>query len=145
MRRASRIQQIYGYAVCLVAIVAMLISVPNLFEAVLAHQNPIQAGAQRFADEPSLNSFEAYQATYQARMERPGVEQQGTARDTLTTAALRQRFEVLRADRIARVLFETDQRMAINGLVLVLGVLLFATHWRWLSHLPPDEERASAA
>lgn len=141
----SRIQQIYGYAVCLVAIIAMLISVPNLFQAALAHRNPIQAGAERYSGEPSLNSFEAYQATY-TRGDRGGVQQQGAAAgDTTSVAGLRRRYEVLRADRIARVSFETEQRMLINALVLVLGALLFATHWRWLSRSVPDEDRPAAA
>lgn len=135
----------YGYAVCLVAIIAILISVPNLFQAGLARLNPIQAGAQQRPDEPSLNSFEAYQATYATRGERFGVQQQGTVRDTLSTAALRQRYEVLRADRVARVTFSTEEKMAINALVLVLGALLFWTHWRWVNRLSTDEVARDSA
>lgn len=145
MQRTSRIKQIYGYAVCLVAIVAVLISLPNLFEAALARRDPIQAGAQRRPDEASLSSFEAYRATYAGRPA-PGVVQQGRAiqADTPSTAELRQRFEVLRADRISRVSFETGQRLAVHSLVLLIGVVLFATHWRWLNRLGGDagEERS---
>lgn len=146
MSRPSRIQQIYGYAVCLVAIVAVLISLPNLFEAALARRDPIQAGAQRRPDEASLSSFEAYRATYAGRPAPPGVVQQGSAiaADTPSTAELRQRFEVLRADRISRVRFETDQRLAVHALVLLIGVVLFATHWRWLNRIGGEvgEERS---
>ena len=146
MPRPSRIQQVYGYAVCLVAIIAVLISLPNLFEAALARRDPIEAGAQRRPDEASLSSFDAYRATYSGRYATPGVVQQGSATrtDTLSATELRQRYEVLRADRIARVYFETGQRLAVNALVLILGALLFATHWRWLNRLGAATGEGSA-
>lgn len=147
MKRLSRIQQIYGYAVCLVAIIAMLISVPALFEAALARMDPIQAGEQRRPQEASLNSFEAFQATSSRDRAAPGVKQEGApaGRDTMTTADLRRRYEVLRADRIARVTFETNQRLAVNALVLLMGLALFTTHWRWLRAAGSTDEPAPAA
>jgi hypothetical protein len=130
--RPSWIAPLYGYAVCLIAVITFLIGVTNFVEAAFHRGNPLQA-RDRFGDRGSLTSFEVFRATYSS--ERPTRTQSGTGgvgADTLSTAELRGRYEALRADHIARVSFEATQGLVKHGLLIVLSIALFASHWRWL-------------
>jgi hypothetical protein len=145
MSTPSRVQQFYGYAVCLVAIVTLLIALSNLVEAAFDRADPLQAGAGRYGHpEVSLTSFEAFRATQPqqptqppdrlaAGATAPGPDQPSTVRaDTLTTAELRARYEALRADRIARVSFDATRTLVGAALLVVVALGLFVGHWRWL-------------
>lgn len=69
MEKASRVPQVYGYTVCVIAVVTFLICATVIVNNVFDLANPIQAG---YGLESSLSSFEAYQATYQ-RDQRAGL------------------------------------------------------------------------
>jgi len=142
--RPSRVQQFYGYAVCLIAIVTLLIALSNLVEAAFDRADPLQAGAGRYGSpEVSLTSFEAYRATQPqaptqppdraAAPATPDADPSQAARaDTLSTAELRTRYEALRADRIARVSFDATRKLVGAALLAVVALALFVGHWRWL-------------
>jgi hypothetical protein len=133
--RPVRVPQIYGYAICLVAVITGLISVSNFVEAAFARMDPLRSQDSRFGFvEGSLTSFEAYRATTGGRGQAAGPvgPSRAAPADTLSTEELRRRYEALRADRIARVSYDATQRLVKHGLLLVLALLLFATHWRWL-------------
>ena len=141
MERPSWIPSLYGYAVCLIAVVTLLIGTANFVEAIFVRANPLQA--RDYAYGPggaSLISFEAYRATYPSelmtRPTRTGPPREAAPGDTLTTAELRARYEALRADRIGRASFEGTQRLVKHGLLILLAVVLFLTHWRWLRSRP---------
>ena len=133
---SSRIAQIYGYAVCLIAIVTVLIAGSRVVDAAFDRASPLHSQDYRYGPfDQSLTSFESFRATYPmdrtTRPMPPGVAP-ADAGDTLTTAELRERYETLRADRIERVRFGATQQLVKNGLLLLLAIGLFATHWRWV-------------
>lgn len=141
MEHPNRIQQVYGYAVCLVTIITFLIGATNFVNAAFARVNPLRASESRYGmDNGSLSSFEAYQATTdrgrvsQAGMPAPpkGDTAAAARRDTLTTAELRRRYEALRTDRIERMTFDANLRLVEFGVLILLSAALFAWHWRWL-------------
>ena len=134
--RPSLVQQIYGYAVCLVAIVTLLVSASTFVEALFDRAEPLQA-AGRFGYEGSLTTFESWRATQQQRegapMRVPRVDgAQPAPGDTLTTVEQRARYEALRADHVARVSFESMRRLVRSGLLMLIAAALFVAHWRWL-------------
>ena len=138
MTPASRIAQIYGYAVCLIAIVTLLIVGSTFVDAAFDRANPLRSQSYRYGPyEGSLTSFEAYQATYQrdrmAMRVAPGPEAPVVERaDTLTTEELRARYELLRAEREESVRYGATQQLVKNGLLILLAIALFVTHWRWV-------------
>lgn len=133
MNKPSWIQQVYGYAVCLVSIVTFLIGSSNLVDAAFLRMNPIQASEQRYGPDENLTSFEGFRARrYEVRQTRMGPEPRPATADTMSTVELRRVFDALRADRIQRLSYEANQRLVKHGLLLVLSAILFATHWRWL-------------
>ena len=142
--RPSRVQQLYGYAVCLIAIVTLLIALSNLVEAAFDRASPLQASAGRYGyPEMSLTSFEAFRATQPQSAQQPPyrmppaveVAPDTTPRlraYTLSTSELRARYEALRADRIARVTFDATRQLVGAVLLTVVAIALFVGHWRWL-------------
>lgn len=139
MERPSRIQQVYGYAVCVVAIITTLIAASNIVEAAFARLDPLRAAESRYGADGALSSFEAYQATSGAQVVQAGapatVKGAAPARDTLTVPEQRKRYEALRADRVDRMIFDSTVRLVEHGLLLLLSLSLFAWHWRWLRRL----------
>lgn len=108
MVRSSRVSQAYGYAVCLIAVVTILIGVGNLTDAFIERANPLMADG-RYG---SLTSFEAYRTSED--MHRPAQPRvnagDAAAPDTLTTAKQRARYEALRADQLPSVPPSCDRR-----------------------------------
>jgi hypothetical protein len=129
VENSGRVAQLYGYTVCLVAVVSFLICASSIVGGLFDLANPLEAD-RRFFD-ASLTSFEAYKATYQRESVvrfRPDQPKP----DTFPEPVLRARYEALRLDQIARGHFQAVRSITTSGLMLVLSVVLFVVHWRWL-------------
>ena len=129
MERPNRVAQLYGYAVCLIAVIVFLISANSFVEQVFTLSNPPRAQSDRFGMEPAVSSFEAYRATLN-RFPVP-TPQSGPAQP-VSDSVLRTRYEALRADRIEQARFEAKRGLTTSGLLIILCIALFALHWRWL-------------
>jgi hypothetical protein len=142
VEKPNRVPQIYGYTVCVIAVVTFLICASVIVNNVFDLANPIQAG---MGFESSLSSFEAYQATYQKDQRAVVGGAAGEARpDTLSVATLRNRYEAMRADRISRVRFQSWKAITTSGLLLIISVVLFVVHWRWLRKVGRAAEAGGA-
>ncbi|MBL0171990.1 MAG: hypothetical protein IPP90_14960 [Gemmatimonadaceae bacterium] len=132
MDRSNRVAQLYGYTVCLVAVIVVLSSTATLLSAAIDRANPLQA---EYSFGASLSSLEAYRATYQREQSMGGRE---PARlDTLPESILRSRFEALVADRRAATMYRTSKAFVSGGVMLVVALALFGWHWRWLRRSSP--------
>jgi hypothetical protein len=135
VERPSWIAPLYGYAVCLIAVVTFLIGSVNFVEAVFQRMYPLQGRDGMGPFGGSLTSFEAYRVSYaESRGSAPMREREGVsvATDTLSTDELRTRYEALRADRIERSRFEATKQMVKHGMLILVSVVLFLFHWRWI-------------
>ena len=134
MERPGWIAPLYGYAVCLVCVVTILVNTASLVDAVVDRSNPLQGRDAMSPMGGSLTSFEAFRATYNDGGPRRVTGTDGSAAipDTLSTAELRSRYEALRTDRIAKVSFESMKNILKSSLLLLLSVGLFVFHWRWV-------------
>lgn len=131
MERSNRIAQIYGYAVCLIAVIVFLINVNSFIDQGFSLMNPLRARGTQFGGEPPISSFEAYRASV-AREGRPNGAAAGQSTSALPDSVLRARYEAYRADRIDQARFDAERGLTTSGLLLVLSIVLFILHWRWL-------------
>jgi hypothetical protein len=138
MERPSRVAQLYGYTVCLIALVTLLFTLPNLIETIFRLSDPLQADSQF---EPALSSFDAYKATYE-RTSFPRDGQPGTSARP-SDEDLRRQYEALRADRSAANTFQGRRSLISQLLLLGLAVGLFLGHWRWLRRNMSEAPAAS--
>jgi hypothetical protein len=133
VERPERVPQLYGYTACLVGLLMAITSVLAMTEATLALASPVYHTDSEWVtwDQPSVTSFEAFRATYDRAREmraEPGAPRP----EPIAEPELRRRYEALRADRVARTEVEARRTLITSGLSLLIGVGLFAFHWRWL-------------
>jgi hypothetical protein len=131
VERPERVPQLYGYTVCLIALIWALASVKSIIENGVSLSAPELRGSGDFVWEPSVSSFEAFRATYD-RVRQMNAGQNETKPDSIPEAELRRRYEGLRVDRIHRAQFEAKRGILVAALSLVLALALFMFHWRWL-------------
>lgn len=137
--RPNRMAHLYGYTVCLISLVIALITLSSILNAAFDRANPLQSESPFGA---SLTSFESYKATY--RREQAVFDRaEGAKPDTLSDASLRTRYDALVRDRIASTRYRTGKSITIGLIFLVLSVVLFLTHWRWVRRLNGSQRAAA--
>jgi hypothetical protein len=133
-RMNPRIPQAYGYAVCFIAVIVMLISIKSVVDAAFDLSDPIRAEAGRMGR--SLTNFELYKIE--------AKQQQGPPRgtvvapikaepDTLSTdAELRKAYDAEREAAIGNARFRSMRSLVGSLLLILVSFGLFMVHWRWL-------------
>ena len=138
MERPSKIQQLYAYAVCLVAVITILVTLPGMLDALLRRQAPFQ-GDQYFGPDNAVvaESFEAHKMANPGYryLQRPGSYGERTVYDTISEGQARERYELMRAERLATVRFQTTRELLTDVALLIVALALFVGHWRWLKSL----------
>jgi len=132
----SRIAQVYGYAVCFITIITMLIAIKQVVDAAIDLSDPIRAesGGYGRMGRPITN-FELYklEARRQPEMRTaPGPVAPSPAADTLSDAELRRLFDAEREQAIGSTRFRAIRSLVGNLLLIILAAVLFGIHWRWL-------------
>jgi hypothetical protein len=124
--------QIYGYAVCLVAVITFLISISTLVNAIIDLGNPIHAEDIQ-PGSPSLASFEIY------KMDMLKTTQQGEGTSSPSyipdDETLRAMYEAAKNDKIQAAIHHSKQSIIIGSLLIIICVALFITHWRWMQKI----------
>lgn len=133
----SRIAQAYGYAVCFITVIVILISIKSVVDAVIDLTDPIRADSGGYGRSGrSLSSFELYKLD--ARREPRPAAPTGVApvktqpADSLSDADLRRLYEAEREQAIGNVKFRATRTLIGSGLFIVVALILFVVHWRWL-------------
>ena len=133
----SRISQVYGYAVCFITVVVMLIAIKQVVDAAFDLSDPIRAdgGGYGRMGRPITN-FELYKM--EAR--RQGPTRNGpepamvkVAADSMASdAELKRMYDAEREATIDNARFRAIRSLVGNLLLIVLAGVLFGIHWRWL-------------
>ncbi|HYN07356.1 MAG TPA: hypothetical protein VES67_08205 [Vicinamibacterales bacterium] len=125
----SKVAQFYGYSVCLVAVITLLVSTGSLAGALLEWGDPLHAGDVGGYPLRSLASFE----TYKMDILNPpyGGPQSTPPRYTPDDDTLRRMYEAARADRIQGVNARVRRTVVTNSVLILFGIALFRIHWRW--------------
>jgi hypothetical protein len=133
----SRISQVYGYAVCLITVVVMLIAIKRVVDAAFDLSDPIRAegGGYGRMGRPITN-FELYKM--EARRQGPtriGPEPAAVkiSSDSVTSdAELKRLYDAEREETVANARFRAIRSLVGNLLLILLAGALFGIHWRWL-------------
>ena len=131
MEKPNRVIQVYGYTVCVVAIITFLIAAANFVNAVIDLSDPIHAGSMYDINRgPSLASFENY------KMDMLKTQTEG---EKTTVASYMPDDQTLRAmygaakdERIQTVRHSSIRNMTVAGIITLISVILFLTHWLWM-------------
>jgi hypothetical protein len=133
----NRIAQTYGYAVCLITVVVMLVGIKQVIDAAFDLSDPIRAEGGRYGSMGGpLTSFEVYKVSARRQIVMrqyggpAGVTQPPA--DTLSDAEMRRLYDAEREAAIGNVHFRASRSLVGNLLLIVLAAVLFVVHWRWL-------------
>ena len=136
----SRIPQAYGYAVCFITVIVMLISIKQVVDAAFDLSDPIRAdgGGYGRSGRPITN-FELYkvearrQDTGRDQKAPPAVTPPKSSVDTTSSdTELRKLYDAEREATIGNTRFRAIRSLVGNLLLIVLAAALFVIHWRWL-------------
>jgi hypothetical protein len=140
----SRIAQAYGYAVCLITVIVMLVAIKEVVDAAFNLSDPLRAEA---SGRPIMN-FELYKSanrnTAAAKAQSgpmPLTPTQAKA-DTLSDAQLRKLYDAEREEAIGNARFHAIRSLVGNVLLITLAAVLFTIHWRWLKQREPSSASA---
>jgi hypothetical protein len=133
----SRISQVYGYAVCLITVVVMLIAIKQVVDAAFDLSDPIRAdgGGYGRMGRPITN-FELYKM--EARRQGPTrngptpAGEKASSDSAASDAELKTMYDAEREAAIGNARFRAIRSLVGNILLIVLAGILFGIHWRWL-------------
>lgn len=134
----SRIAQVYGYAVCFITVIVMLIAIKQVVDAAFDLSDPIRAdgGGYGRMGRPITN-FELYKM--EARRQGPtrsdvpkGTVEKASPDSAASDADLKRMYDAEREAAIGNARFRAIRSLVGNLLLIVLAAVLFGIHWRWL-------------
>ena len=133
----NRISQAYGYAVCLITVIVMLIGIRQAVNAAFDLSDPIRAdgGGYGRMGRPITN-FELYKMEARrqapARNDQPSPAEKAAPDSTTSDADLKRMYDAEREAAIGNTRFRAIKSLVGNLLLIVLSAVLFTIHWRWL-------------
>ncbi|MHC5023025.1 MAG: hypothetical protein ACYTGG_03815 [Planctomycetota bacterium] len=136
MDKRSRFAQIYGYLVCLVAVITFLICIGNIVAAAFDLSDPLHAWGD-FEQQRILSSFENYRMDVLSSL----PEGQPVPDDE----SIRAMYEAAREAQIQTVRMQSMRTITVSGLLVVVSVALFVAHWIWLRRCETRDTTEEAA
>jgi len=132
----NRIAHIYGYAVCLTAIIVMFFAVRQIINASINLSNPLRADMGGYSRMGlPLTDFELYKVEARRRPRfpmYPGAAPQAVQPADTAEAELRKQYDAERTAAIDSGRFQATRSLVANLLLLIFAVIAFGLHWRWL-------------
>lgn len=128
MEKKNKMARVYGYLVCLVVVITVIINIAGIVTSILDLQDPLHAGHNP-SGSPSLASFNNY------KMDILKSSEKSVSNFTPDDAVLREMYDSARADKIQSVKHDAYRSITVNGVLVVLCCLLFVVHWNWMRRL----------
>lgn len=132
----NRIAHIYGYAVCLTAVIVMFFAAKMVIDAAINLSDPLRADLGGFSRMGlPLTDFELYKVEARRRPRfqmYPGAIPPAVQPSDTAEAELRRQYDAERAATIDTGRFHATRSLVANLLLLIFAVSMFSLHWRWL-------------
>lgn len=134
MEKPHRMAQIYGYTVCLVAVITFIICISIIIPAIMDMSDPLHAGGIFVqAGTPSLASFDNYKMDI---LKSSKNDEQKTGTNWIPEdKTLHSMFEAAKTDRINQANHSSIRSIVVNSLIILICIVLFTFHWIWMRRL----------
>ncbi len=120
-RSNNTVPAIYGYTVCLIAVLLFVAASVGFVNGVFRTVNPGFEGSHHRMSVP-WSRPDGFHGTV------PGVAQTGSA-----PGSMDQRRDTFRGATIARARLNAVRGLAVSLVLLIISIVLFRGHWRWLN------------
>ena len=130
MEKSTRIvSQVYGYAICLVAVITFLISTGGLINAIIDLGDPLHSGFP-FQNSPSLASYENYKLDVMKSYQKESETSKQSYVPTEETLKLM--YDAAKNDKIQSSRHQSHKSILINSFLIIICTSLFIVHWSWM-------------
>jgi hypothetical protein len=128
MEKSKKIgAQIYGYIICVVAVITFLICTTSMINAIMNLSDPIHSGWNPVGT-PSLASYEIYKMDVLKTTKNENTTTQTSfVPDDQTLRAM---YDAAKADKIQSVKHESNKEIIVSVILILISVTLFVSHWR---------------
>jgi hypothetical protein len=141
MSKSWRFADLYGYAMCLITVVIMIIAIAGLIDAAMDYRDPLHSQPWRRSSDRSLASFEIYKLDVMRSLDTDA----GGAAWVPNEAEIQGMYEAELADAIGKARSSASKRLVINVVLILISAALFTVHWRWVRRLSGAGEEAAPA
>jgi len=138
MEKNQIIAKIYGYLVCLVAIITFLICITSLVNAIIDRCDPLHADRNSYGTSVTLVSFDTYKMDVMKDIKTEGDNTKPTYIPDDKT--LHSMYEAARNDKIQSTMHGINRSIMVDSLLIVICLILFGLHWRWMRKLAKSVE-----
>lgn len=134
MEKPHRMAQIYGYIVCLVAVITFIICLANIIPSIIDLGDPLHSGPVfAMQNQPSLASFENYKMDILKSTGKEGEQKEQAYIPDDTT--LRAMYEAAKSDKIQTSKHQSMRSIIVSSIIMLVSIALFISHWIWLRKL----------
>jgi hypothetical protein len=133
MEKSSKIvAQVYGYAICLVAVITFLIATFALITAIIDLSDPLHSGWTP-QGAPSIASYENYKLDVMKSYQNTS----GTNKESILPdeTSLKSMYDAAKNDRIQSSRRQATKTIMISSIMNLICVILFMTHWKWMQRV----------
>jgi len=134
MEKKQKVLQVYGIVVCIVSIITFIICISILVSAVISRSDPLYSGYSN----KDLSSFESYKVEVMKSINKDQVY-------IPDDPTIKQMYEAAKEEKINRVLHKTKSDIIVTGLLIIICIMLFITHWWMIKKYSKTEKLPMAA
>lgn len=138
MEKKNKMARVYGYLVCLVVVITVIINIANIVTSVLDLQDPLHAGFNPM-NAPSLASYNNY------KMDILRSSEKSVANFAPDDATIHEMYDAARNDKIQSVKHNAFRSITVNSVLIVLCLVLFIVHWTWMRRLDKAENEIAVS
>lgn len=136
MEKSQKIVQIYGYTVCLVALITFLIATSTLVNSVMDKSDPIHVGYTP-PGTPSLASYDNYKMDILKNLPKENEPSKPSIQPDEKT--LNSMYLAAREDKIKSSLHIINKNIMVSSSMIAISVLMFISHWVWMRKILKKE------
>ena len=123
-----RSMQVYAVIICVVTVITFLISVSSIVSAMMDRSDPLHARRS----EVNLSSYE----NFKMDVLKSTQKDQAYIPDDKT---IQEMYQSAKNDKITTVLHQTNNIITVSGIIIVICIILFISHWILLRKISKQE------
>jgi hypothetical protein len=131
MEKNNIVAKIYGYMVCLVAVITFLICITDLVNSIIDHGDPMHA--DRYNSSSNLASFETYKMDLLKETKSEGDTTKASFIPDDKT--LKTMYETAKSEKMQASLHRINKSIVVDSLLIAICIVLFSLHWVWMRKL----------
>ena len=129
MTKKTKMSQVYGYIVCVIAIITFLIALGGLITSIMDSNDPLYT----WGDTNNLSSFENFKMNALS-------SSKNDIKFNPDDATLKIMYDDAKNHKIKQVQHQTKKSMVVNSILIVLSIVLFFVHWKWMQKIDKQLE-----